>query len=97
MRKHQEHRFLQQSNWRIYGHSTCLHATLAGVSDYHEKILYLNLGPTPGVSLILERDLYSNKYGMYSRSEISNRLTIYISIFYDYWGSDTLWPCVFLA
>ena len=33
----------------IYGHSECLHAALAGVSDYHEKILYLILGPISGV------------------------------------------------
>ena len=46
----------------IYGHSECLHAALAGVSDYHEKMLYLILGPISGVRFILECDLYSNKY-----------------------------------
>ena len=39
----------------------CLHAALAGVLDYHEKILYLILGPILGVRLILECHLYSNR------------------------------------
>ena len=56
MRKHRKHRF---DNGQTGGFmvTECFHAALAGVSDYHEKILYLILGPISGVRLILECDL----------------------------------------
>ena len=57
MRKHREHRFNNSQTGGFMVTLLCLHAALAGVSDYHEKILYLILGLISGVHLILECDL----------------------------------------
>ena len=64
MRKHRGHRFDNSQTGGFMVTLEYLHAALAGVSDYHENILYLILGPILGVRLILECDLYSNKYGI---------------------------------
>ena len=65
----------------IYGHSECLHAALAGVSDYHEKILYLTRSPISGgvlyssatytqINTVLEPDsLFCGKWRKISKSQ----------------------------
>ena len=64
MRKHREHRFDNSQTGGFMVTPSVFMQLFAGVSDYHEKILYLILGLISGVRLILECDLCSNKYNI---------------------------------
>ena len=68
----------------IYGHSECLHAALAGVSDYHEKNFVPNSGPSFRERLILECDLYSNKYGKYNIILKSESLKLFNTTYLEF-------------
>ena len=48
------------------------------IFDYYEKILYQILGPILGVRLILECDLYSNKYGNHKLGLTCNCFKFYM-------------------
>ena len=63
MRKHREHRIDNCQTGGFVGTLSAFMQLWRVFQIMMKKILYLILGPILGVRLILECDLYSNKYG----------------------------------